>query len=333
MSAAAATTSAMPAHAEDVPRQLHSKPVPADRLFRGLLRGAGIAVLAITGSILLFLVIEALPAFRDEGWRFLTQTNTLPPDEFGVGALLPYTVLVAVISLVVALPAGLAAAIYISEYAPPGLQRPLISVIDLLAAIPSIVFGLWGFLHFMPQMLGNDSWLSHHLSLLPCTSVQPDEPQSYVGSVFIAAIVVGMLVTPIICSLSRQVFSQAPQGEREAAYALGSTRWGMVRTVVLPFGRAGVIGSAMLGLGRALGETIVVTFILVPTTGFNCHILQSGGNTITDEVATHVVDFGTGGLPFLFAAGLVLFVMTLIINTLAAIVISRSRSGSSTQAD
>ncbi len=333
MSAAPATTSAMPAHSEDVPRTLRSRPVPADRLFRGLLRAAGLAVLVITGSILLFLVLQSIPAFREEGFKFFTTTNTLPPDEYGVAALLPYTVLIAVISLVVALPAGLAAAIYISEYAPLALKRPLIAIIDLMAAIPSIVFGLWGFLYFMPKMLGNDSWLSHHFAFLPCASVKPDELQSYVGSVFIAAIVVGMLVTPIVCSLSRQVFSQAPQGEREAAYALGSTRWGMVRTVVLPFGRAGVIGSAMLGLGRALGETIVVTFILVPITGFNCDVLQSGGNTITDEIATHVVDFGSNGQPFLFASGLVLFVMTLIINTLAAIVINRSRSGSSTQAD
>jgi phosphate transport system permease protein len=333
MSAAPATTSALPAHAEDVPRTLHSRPVAADRLFRGLLRAAGISVLVITGSILLFLILESIPAFRAEGLSFFTTTNTLPPNEYGVAALLPYTVLIAVISLVVALPAGLAAAVYISEYAPAALKRPLISVIDLLAAVPSIVFGLWGFLFFMPKMLGNDSWLAQHFAAIPCASVTPNDEQSYVGSVFVAAIVVGMLVTPIVCSLSRQVFSQAPQGEREAAYALGSTRWGMVRTVVLPFGRAGVIGSAMLGLGRALGETIVVTFILVPTTGFSCHIFQSGGNTITDEIATHVFDFGSNGLPFLFASGLVLFVLTLIINTLAAIVISRSRSGSSTQAD
>jgi phosphate transport system permease protein len=143
-----------------------------------------------------------------------------------------------------------------------------------------------------------------------------------------------MMVIPIITSLSRQVFSQAPQGEREAAYALGSTRWGMVRTVVLPFGRAGVVGASMLGLGRALGETIAVSFILTPPTDtFNYHVLESGGNSITAEIANEYTSFSTKGISFLFAAALTLFVLTLIINTFASIVISRSRSGAATEAD
>jgi phosphate transport system permease protein len=332
MSAAPAGVASMPTEGEDVPRVISARPSPADLIFRLILRGAGITVLLITGSILVFLIIQGLPALRAEGLRFFTTSTLLyGSHQFGVAALLPDSVAIAVIALIIAVPLGLAAALYISEYAPPGLRRPLIAVIDLLAAIPSIVFALWGFLYLMPRILGTDAWLSQHLGFIPFLHVKlPNTPQSYVGSTFVAGIVVAMMVIPIIVSLSRQAFSQAPQGEREAAYALGATRWGMVRTVVLPFGRAGIIGSGMLGLGRALGETVAVSFILVPNTSFNPRVLESGGNSITDEIATHIFDFGSTGISYLFATGLVLFAMTLVINSLAAIVISRSRSGAAT---
>jgi phosphate transport system permease protein len=320
---------------DDAPRAIASRSTAADRVFRGVLRGAGIAVLLITGSILAFLILQSTTAFRAEGMRFFT-TSTMfyGSNQFGIAALLPDTVAIAVIALIIAVPAGVAAALYISEYAPPALRRPLIAVVDLLAAVPSIVFALWGLFFLVPTILGTDSWLAHHLGFIPVFHFRlAYSPQNFVGSTFIAGIVVSMMVMPIIVSLSRQVFSQAPQGEREAAYALGSTRWGMVRTVVLPFGRAGVIGSGMLGLGRALGETVAVSFILTPTATFNYHVLESGGNSITDEIATHIFDFSKKGISFLFAAALVLFAMTLVINTLAAIVINRSRSGAATEAD
>lgn len=335
MSAAVTRTSTAPDQHKDVPRALTSRPSGADLIFRGILRGAGIAVLVMTGAILVFLVLQALPAIRAEGLRLLTTSSLVYGSaQFGVAALLPDSFLIALIALVIALPAGLATAIYISEYAPTALQRPLIAIIDLLAAIPSIVFALWGFLFLMPRILGTDGWLATHLGWIPIFHFTlQDSAQNFVGSSFIAGLVVAMMVMPIIISLSRQVFSQAPQGEREAAYALGATRWGMVRTVVLPFGRAGVIGASMLGMGRALGETVAVSLILVPNTGFDFHILESGGNSITDEIATHVTDFGSNGIPYLFAAGIVLFAMTLVINSLAAIVINRSRSGASTAAD
>jgi len=332
MSAAPTGVLSVPTEGEDVPRVIFSRPSPADFLFRLILRVAGIAVLLITGSILVFLIIQSLPALKAEGFKFLTTSTLLyGSKQFGVAALLPDSIAIALIALIIAIPAGLAAALYISEYAPQSLKRPLIAVIDLLAAIPSIVFALWGFLFLMPRMLGTNAWLSQHLGFIPFFHVKlPDTPQSFVGSTFIAGIVVAMMVIPIIVSLSRQAFSQAPQGEREAAYALGATRWGMVRTVVLPFGRAGIIGSGMLGLGRALGETVAVSFILVPNTTFNPRILESGGNSITDEIATHIFDFGANGISYLFATGLVLFGMTIVINSLAAIVISRSRSGAAT---
>ena len=204
-----------------------------------------------------------------------------------------------------------------------------------MAAIPSIVYALWGLFFLMPRILGFDQWLAHHLSFVPFFHfTRADTIGNYVGAMFIAGLVVSLMVIPIITSLSRQVFSQAPQGEREAAYALGSTRWGMIRTVVLPFGRAGIIGASMLGLGRALGETIAVTFILTPLTyAFSIHILEGGGNSITAEIANFYTQYDAKGVAALLACGLVLFVATLIVNSLASIVVSRSRSGALTEAD
>jgi phosphate transport system permease protein len=323
---------------DDVPRTIVSRPSPADRVYRGILRGAGLSVLVITAMILLFLILQARTALAAEGFRLLTTaTVTSGNNQFGVAALLPYSALVAVIAVAIAVPGGFAAALYISEYAPARLQRPLIAVIDVLAAVPSIVLALWGFIYLMPRILGLESWLGHYLGFIPVFRVPANPtPTELVGSVFIAGVVVSMLVLPIVTSLSRQVFSQAPQGEREAAYALGSTRWGMVKTVVLPFGRAGMIGASMLGLGRALGETIVVSFILIinsHSATFSLHMLQSGGNTITSEIANNIFVADTRGKSFLMAAGLVLFAATLTINSLASIVVNRSRSGAATQAD
>lgn len=319
---------------EDVPRVIVAPVTGGDRIFRGVLRGAGLIVLAITGLILLFLLLRSTQALSRAGLGFFTTQSFYPEtsSQFGIAALLPDSILIALIALAIAVPVGVATAIYISEYAPHGLRRLLIALIDLMAAIPSIIFALWGLFYLMPRILGTDAWLAHHLGFIPVFRfTKPDTIGFYVGAMFIAGVVVSMMVMPIIISLSRQVFSQAPQGEREAAYALGSTRWGMVRTVVLPFGRAGIIGASMLGLGRALGETIAVTFILTPLTyTFSIHILEGGGNSITAEIANFYQQYDAKGVSALLACGLVLFVMTLIINSLASIVTNRSRSGAAT---
>lgn len=320
--------------ADDVPRDIVSSISVGDKVFRGVLRGSGITVLAITGMILIFLALRSLSALKRAGPHFFTTQNFLPEtsNQFGVAALLPDSVLIALIALIIAVPVGVATALYISEYAPPALRKILIAVIDLMAAIPSIIFALWGVFYLMPRILGTNAWLSQHLGFVPVFHfTKPNVVSNFVGSPFIAGVVVSMMVIPIITSLSRQVFSQAPQGEREAAYALGSTKWGMVRTVVLPFGRAGVIGASMLGLGRALGETIAVTFILTPLTyTFGYRVLEGGGNSITAEIANFYTQYDTKGISALLACGLVLFVMTLIVNSFAAVVINRSRSGAAT---
>jgi phosphate transport system permease protein len=337
MAVALTPSSPMAAEDDDVPRVIVAKPSGSDRIFRGILRGAGIVVLLITLLILVFLIVRSLSAFQRAGFGFFTTASFFPEtsNAFGIAALLPDSALIAAIALIVAVPVGVATAIYISEYAPHVLRRPLIAVIDLMAAIPSIVYALWGLFFLMPRILGSDQWLAHHFGFFPFFHfTKADTIGSYVGAMFIAGLVVSLMVIPIITSLSRQVFSQAPQGEREAAYALGSTRWGMVRTVVLPFGRAGVIGASMLGLGRALGETIAVTFILTPLTyAFSIHVLEGGGNSITAEIANFYTQYDEKGVAALLACGLVLFVATLIVNSFASVIISRSRSGAATEAD
>jgi phosphate transport system permease protein len=330
-------TRVMPPADEDTPRAIVGRPSTGDRIFRAILRGSGWSVFLITGMILVFLIVRAAKAFSFMGFSFLTTQNWIvySPQHFGIAAILPMGILIALIAMLIAVPTGIAIALYISEYSPLRLRGPLIALIDLMAAIPSIIFGLWGLLFLEPRILGFDSWLGRHLGWIPVFNFRLDTstPANYATSTFIAGVVVSLMVIPIITSLSRQVFSQAPAGEREGAYALGATRWGMIRTVVLPFGRGGVIGACMLGLGRALGETIAITLIVSATFHFNYHVLETGGNSIASTIANEFSSFpdaGSMGLSALMAAGLVLFGMTLIVNTLGAIVIGRSRSGQAT---
>ena len=324
------------AASDDRPRTIVASVSLGDKIFRNFLRVAGLTVLIITGLILVFLLLRSFTALHAVGFRFFTTSSWfISTNQFGIAAILPFTVLIAFIALIIAVPVGVATALFISEYAPPRLRRGLIAMIDLMAAIPSIIVALFALYFVMPRIIGFCAWLSHHLGFIPVLhNPLPNFPASYVGSTFIAGVLVSVMVIPIITSLSRQVFSQAPPGEREAAYALGSTKWGMIRTVVLPYGRAGVVGASMLGLGRALGETIVVSFVLTPPLfEFNWHVLESGGNSVTFMIAIHLLEAGSKEISALMLAGLVLFAMTLVVNTIAAIIINRSRSGATASAD
>ncbi len=333
--AVALTPGQQPAVEEDKPRVIVAPVAFSDKIFRGILRAAGFTVFLITGLILVFLIIRAASALRAAGLGFFTtSTWFISTNQFGIAAILPLGILAALFALFIAVPVGIATAVFISEYAPPRLRRALIALMDLMAAVPSIIVALFAVFFLMPRILGFDSWLSHHMAFIPLFQFRlANYSGEYANATFIAGIAVSLLVIPIVASLSRQVFSQAPQGEREAAYALGSTRWGMIRTVVLPYGRSGVIGASMLGLGRALGETIVMAFILSPVFGFNYHVLESGGNSVTVMIANHFFVAGAKEISALMAGGLVLFVMTLIVNTFAAMIINRSRSGASASAD
>jgi len=318
----------LPGAADDRPRAITTRVSGADLVFRSVVRLAALLVLGITGLIAIFLIARASSTLRAAGWRFLTNFQWILNGHLGVGAILPDTLLIAVIALIFGVPIALAVAIFISEYAPTRLRRPLIAMIDLMAAIPSILYGIWGFFWLMPRLIGTQRWISDHFGFVPFLKVPGAfEPGNFEDSTFLAGLVVSLMIIPIIASISREVFSQAPRGEREAAYALGSTRWGMIRAVVLPYGRGGVIGAVMLGLGRAMGETIVVSMIISQVFTIVTHPLQSGGNSIAALIAQDAGESTPAMISALIAAGLVLFVVTLIVNAIAATIIARSRSG------
>jgi phosphate transport system permease protein len=323
-----------------VPRRLVERPVPADRVFRGVARTGGVLVLLIMMLVGGFLAYRAWLALGAAGWSFFT-TEAWEPESgnFGIAAVLTGTVLVALVAIVLAIPLATGTALYISEYAPARIRPTLISLVDLMAAVPSIVYGLWGVYVFQPQVLGLSRWIATYFGWIPIFRVNTFDPEDplatptvFTASTFIAGIVVALMVTPIICSIMREVFAQAPLGEREGAYALGATKWGMIRSVVLPFGRGGMIGGTMLGLGRALGETIAVYSIISPVFFLQTHILELGANTVAALIALRYGDATPVALSALMAAGLALFVMTLIVNFIASSIIARSRSGSSSEA-
>ncbi|HXA28085.1 MAG TPA: phosphate ABC transporter permease subunit PstC [Candidatus Angelobacter sp.] len=312
----------------DAPRRIVSGRVRADRFYRRLATGAGLSTLAILGIIGFFLLVKAWPALHSAGLKFLT-TQSWQPDglrhTFGIAAVMYWTVVIAVIALVVAVPLSIGGALFINEYAPRRIRNGLTSLVDLLAAIPSVIYGIWGLAFLEPQLVGVSSWLTSNLSGVP---VFQTNGTNYAGSAFVAGVVVSLMILPICTSVMREVFSQAPPGEKEAALALGASRWGMIRTVVLPFGRGGIIGGAMLGLGRALGETIAVALIISPVFFVSGHILQSGANSVAAMIA---LQFGEAsqqrGIPALMAAGVALFAVTLLVNFGASLIVARSRSG------
>lgn len=310
------------------PRVVPANRTRADKLFRAACLAAGLTTLLILVLIGAFLLERSLPALRAGGLSFFT-TVELPPipvagQPFGIAALIYGTVEMSVIALVLAAPVALATALFISEYAPRRLRRPLTSVVELLAAVPSLIYGLWGLFFLQPRMIGTSEWLNAHLSFIPLFKV---DLKLFTSSPFIAGTVLALMVVPIATAVMREVFSQTPPGEKEGALALGATRWGMIRAVVLPFGRGGIIGGAMLGLGRALGETIAVATIISLKFQISPQMLESGGNSIPATIVDRFSESGGLSLSVLMAAGLTLFVMTLIVNMLASLVVARSRSG------
>ncbi|MFE2039864.1 phosphate ABC transporter permease subunit PstC [Streptomyces sp. NPDC059477] len=325
------------ARADEPPRRLYVDPGVPDRVFRGVLRGAGTTVLAIMLLVGGFLTYRAWQALEVARWSFVT-TEAWEPEghHFGIAAVMVGTILIALVAIVFAVPMALGTALYISEYAPARIKQTLISVVDLMAAVPSVVYGLWGLFFFQGHVVTVSRWISTYLGWIPIFKVDGSDPNDplatatvYTSSTFIAGMVVSLMVAPIICSVMREVFSQAPVGEREGAYALGAHRWGMIRSVVLPFGKGGMIGGTMLGLGRALGETIAVYLIISPVFEIQPHILQNGTNSVSALIALRYGEATEFGMSALMAAGLALFLMTLVVNFAASSIVARSRSGAS----
>jgi phosphate transport system permease protein len=322
---------------EDVPRRIDAGIGGSDRVFQVTATGVGAVVLVITGAIGVFLGYQLIPTLHTYGLHFFTQHLWNPEtNQLGIAEVVLGTVEVAVIALLISFPLALGTALYISEYAPESIRGTLVALVDLMAAVPSIVYGIWGVSLIAPHALFVARWLNEFFGFLPFFRVSTDPHAAafsqsfYTGSAFIAGLVVSMMVIPMGCAVMRGVFAQAPIGEREAAYALGSTKWGMIRSVVIPFGRGGIIGGTMLSLGRALGETIAVILILQQSFDVKFKPLEGGSVTVAYLIADKFNDATSSQLGALLAAGFVLFVMTIAVNTVAAIIVGRSRSGAQT---
>jgi phosphate transport system permease protein len=320
------------ASSDEVPIAISVRRSGADRAYRAVAYGAGGGTLVLMGIIGAFLLVKAWPALHALGLKFFTTSQWIPQSgAFGITGILLGTVLIAGVALVLAVPVATLAALFITEYAPRRLKRPITWLIDVLAAVPSLIYGLWGRSFLQPRILGLSRWLATHLGFIPF--FHSPKQASFPASTFIAGVVVALMIVPICTAVMREVYSQAPPGEKEGALALGGTKWGVIRDVVIPFGRGGMIGGAMLGLGRALGETIAVTLIISPSfePGRLFHILPTGGNSIASLIALRFGESNDFGISALMAAGLTLFVMTLLVNAAASAIVARSRSGSATE--
>ncbi|WP_120521711.1 phosphate ABC transporter permease subunit PstC [Arthrobacter celericrescens] len=288
-----------------------------DKVFSGAAMTAGCLILAVLFGVALFLVVQALPAF-------VAPAADIQGGEGFAAYIWPIvlgTLIAALIALVIATPVAIGVALFISHYAPRRLASGLGYVIDLLAAIPSVVYGAWGAAFLAKEIAPGYDWLANNLGWLPIFQ----GPASATGkTILTAGIVLSVMVLPIITSLSREIFLQTPKLHEEAALALGATRWEMIKMAVLPFGRPGIISAVMLGLGRALGETMAVALVLSSGV-LTASLIQSGNQTIAAEIALNFPEASGLKVNTLIAAGLVLFVITLAVNMVARWIITKHK--------
>ncbi|APE33079.1 phosphate ABC transporter permease subunit PstC [Nocardia mangyaensis] len=293
----------------------------AETIFRWAATAAGATIVAAIALIALFLLIRAVPSLRADEVNFFTSTEFSTGDadnlRFGIRDLFMVTVLSSVFALVVAVPIGVGIALFLTHYAPSRLGKPFTMLVDLLAAVPSIVFGLWGFLVLAPQISPVQQFLNDNLGWFFLFS-EGNVSIGGGGTIFTAGVVLAVMILPIITSVSREVFALTPRAHIEAAQALGATKWEVVQMTVLPYGRSGVIAGSMLGLGRALGETIAVLVVLRTATVPGEWSLFDGGYTFASKIASAAAEFSqplpTGAY---IAAGFVLFALTFVVNALA----------------
>jgi phosphate transport system permease protein len=290
---------------------------PGDRIFAGGAKWSGILILLVLAGVAVFLISEALPALT-------APAEDIPGGEgvaAYVGPLILGTLLGAVLALLVATPLAVGIALYVTYYAPRRIASVMGYVIDLLAAIPSVVYGFWGLAVLAPQLVPFHEWAADNLGFIPFFA----GPASTSGrTMFTVGLVLAVMILPIISAISREVFSQAPALHREAALALGATRWEMIRMAVLPYGKSGVIAGAMLGLGRALGETMAVAIILSGGAGATVNLISnSNPSTIASNIALRFPEATGVDVNTLIASGLVLFVITLGVNMLARWIVDR----------
>jgi phosphate transport system permease protein len=277
--------------------------------------------------IAIFLGYRGFEVLRQEGFGFITNSDwSVTVDEnanvvdsnFGLAAMLVGTILCALVAVVIALPISVFSALFLNFYAPDKLKKFLVAIIDMMAAFPSILFGIWGFLVLMPTAEYWAKLIHKYLGWIPIFDLQVPV---YTRSPFVAGVVLAIMIIPIITSVSREVFSQAPLDRIQAAYALGATRWAMIKAVVIPHGRNGVIGGAMLGLGRAMGETVAVFTVLNIVFQVNWQVLLGAGGNVASLIILKFGEANPYEIKALMAAGLVLFMLTLLVNAIANVIV------------
>jgi phosphate transport system permease protein len=296
-----------------------------DRVFSGLATGSGAVVVALILAVAVFLISQAVPALAKNKANFFTDRVwevTAGSLKFGIPDLLYVTVISSIVAMLIAVPISIAVALFLTQYAPKRLATPFAYLVDLLAAVPSIIYGLWGLIVLAPYVRPVQTFLGDHFGWIPLF-----EPPASTGTIFLASVVLAIMILPIVTALSREVFDQTPLTHKEGALALGATKWEMIRTAVLPFGTPGVVSAAMLGLGRALGETIAVTIIVSTNPGLFRLSLFSGGETFASKIANNAAEFDSPLKAGAFiAAGLVLFILTFVVNAAARIIIERRKA-------
>ena len=302
-----------------------------DRVLRWGLTGLAAAILALIGYFFVKLYLEGQPAFDRFGFFGFTFTNDwdVSRDTFGALPLLVGTLITSAVALLIGVPVAVAAALYVTELCPRRLRAPLTVMIELLAAVPSVVYGLWGVFVLVPKLRPAEQWFSDTFSFLPFVGGHVPGP-----NYFIAGLILAIMIIPIVSAITREVMATVPADHKEAALALGATRWEMIRTAIFPYSRAGIAGAAMLGLGRAIGETIAVTLLIgnAPTIGKQ---IFDQGYSLAAVIAN---EFGEAAndkthRSALIAAGLVLFVLTLLVNLAARWFVNRGRHGKSAAAE
>ena len=310
-------------------RSIENNLTRVDKVFQTSVTAGAFVSMVVLAAIGGFLLYRGFEIFKDFGLSFITGSKWdigNPEDTstaiLGIGAMLFGSVITAIIAVVISVPFAVATALLIEFYVPKWMKTILVSVLDLVAALPSVVFGIWGYAVLLPLVEGWSKTIENYLDWIPIFNV----PSGIFGrSPFLAGLLLGLMIVPIITSVAREVYSQAPRELIDAASALGGTRWGALRAVVLPFGRSGLVGGTMLGLGRALGETVAVYLTLNLVFEVNFKILASAGGNVASLIATKFGEATEYELKALMAAGLVLFLVTLLVNFGATMIVNKSR--------
>ena len=310
------------------PREITTQPRRSDQIFRAVVTIGGMTSLVILGLIALFLSLKGISVLQVEKFSFITESKwevlqdaegKVAESTFGLGAMLIGTFLAAFIAVIVGVPIAVLSALYLTFYARGPVKKLLISLVDLMAAFPSLLFGFWGFIVLMGSAEYWAKLLNKYLGFIPIFDVPAP---IFERSPFIAGLVLAIMIIPIVTAISREIFDQTPLDRVQAAYALGASKLAMIRAVVIPYGRGGVVGGAMLGLGRAMGETVAVYTVLNVVYQVNWQVLFGAGGNVASLILLKFGEAGPDEVNALMAAGLVLFRLTLTVNAISDVLIN-----------